>query len=127
MKFVTPLILAISFLVSAEAEEHIIASATLKTENESISTPKADLYFGVESIRRTVFKVNDRNHTFALKSSAFKKADTFHYAVSISLSDTKENEFVLSEKGETERLRPMEFSFEKDGVNYTATVNLVPK
>ena len=127
MKFPASLILAFSFLVSAIAEEHIVASATLKTGNESISTPEADLYSGVESVRRAAFSVNERNYTFALKSSAFKEADTFHYVVSVSLSDTKEDNLVVSEKGKTETLKPIDLSFEKDGIEYTATVHLVPK
>ena len=127
MKFFTSLILALSLLASAKAEQHIIAFATLKTKSESVSTPKMDLYLGVETIGRAGFKIDNIKHTFALKSSAFEKDGKFHYAVALSLSDTKKDDFVVSEKGETDTLKPMNFSFEKDGVSYTATVNLVPK
>ena len=127
MKTIASLLLALSFITSTMAEQHIIASATLKTKTESVSTPKMDLYLGVEAIGRAGIKIDNQKYMFALKSCAFEKNGKFKYSVALSLSDTDKDDFIVSKSGETDTLKPMNFSFEKDGVHYTAVVNLAPK
>jgi len=127
MKIITSLILALSFATSALAEQHIIASATLKANTEIVSTPKVELYLGLEATRRAVIKIDNKQYMFALKSSAFEKDGKYEYSVAISLSDKDEDDFVVSKHGKTSILKPINLFFEKDGANYTAVVNLVPK
>jgi hypothetical protein len=127
MKSILLFLVASSLVAPALAEQHLIASATLKTPKETVSTPKMELYLGVESVGRAGVRIGDRKYTFALKSSAYEQQGKYKYAVALSLSDTGKDDFVVSKAGETSSLEPMEFSLDVNGVHYSAVVNLVPK
>jgi len=127
MKFVVTLLLIGMIAAVASPERHIISSAILKVGDETISTPKAQLYLGVEAVRRVSVMLKDKKYIFALKSSAYEKGGTYKYSVGLSLSDSGKDEYIVSNSGEMKVLEPVNFNFEKDGIRCTAMVNLASK